>query len=287
VNKTVSIAFERAECVLPVSKIIPQRAVSPEDRQTLKYKMIAQSIKTVGLIEALIVYPKEAGEYLLLDGHFRLEAVKDLGGRDVRCILSTDDEAYTYNKRVNAVSHIAQHFMIQKALENGVPEGRLSAALGIQLKTVRMRRDLLNGICPEVVHLLRNKKVPFGVFGLLRKMKPVRQIEASEHMAAAGAYSVRFANALLAVTKPELLTTPTRKPKGKVTSTADQEVLGIETEHLVRDLKKVEESYGQDVLAFTVCSAFLKKLLDNPRVEGYLSLNHSARLDAMRGAITE
>ena len=36
-------------------------------------------------------------------------------------------------------------------------------------------------------------------------MKPIRQIEAAEQMHAAGTYSVRFAQALLEVTRPELL----------------------------------------------------------------------------------
>ena len=36
-------------------------------------------------------------------------------------------------------------------------------------------------------------------------MKPIRQIEAAEHMVAGGTYTIPFAKALLAVTKPEML----------------------------------------------------------------------------------
>jgi hypothetical protein len=33
--------------------------------------------------------------------HARIEALKDRGKTDVACLISTDDEAFTYNKRVN------------------------------------------------------------------------------------------------------------------------------------------------------------------------------------------
>ena len=283
----VRIAFEKVECTLPISKIIPLRPIALEYRQTAKYKVISSSIKTVGLIEALVVYQKSSDEYLLLDGHSRLDALKELGVGEVRCTLSTDDEGYTYNKKVNHASNIAQHFMILKALENGVAEERLAEVLGLDVKSIRIRRDLLIGICPEAVHLLRNRKVSMGVFTVLRKMKPVRQVEASEHMIAGATYSAAFAKALLAVTKPELLVKPISKARIAVNSTAAQEMLGIETERLVKDLKMIEDSYGRDVLTLTVCSGFIKKLLANSEVGNYLSRNHSDLLEAIKEGIAD
>jgi ParB-like chromosome segregation protein Spo0J len=286
-NETVSISFQKFEFTLPISTIIPQRPIPPEFRRAAKYKMIAKSIKTLGLIEALVVYPQNPGEYLLLDGHCRLEALKDTGAREVRCTLADDDEAYTYNKRVNAISHVGQHFMILRALENGVSEERLSEALGLNVKGIRLRRDLLKGICPEVVHLLRNKKVPMGAFAVLRKMKPVRQIEAAEHMNAGYTFSVAFAEALLSVTPPELLVKPKRKPRISPGSPAAREMLQLETERLFKDLKMIEENYGKDVLTLTVWSAYVKKILANPKLEDYLSRNHSDLNQALKQAIAE
>lgn len=284
-NNSVIIAFEKRECILPVSKIIPQRLLPTEYRMTNKYKLIANTMKSVGLIEALVVYPRCPDEYLLLDGHLRLAALKELGVNEVRCTLSTDDEAYTYNKHVNAISSVGQHFMILKALENGISEERLSKALGLDIKNIRVRRDLLNGICPEVVQLLRNKKIAMGVFAVLRKMKAVRQVEAAEHMISGTTYSVAFATALLSVTKPELLVKPTRKPKIAAGSQAAQEMLGLETQRLVRDLKDVEESYGRDVLTLTVWSAYLQKLLANRQINQHLSSCHSSLLEAIEEVI--
>jgi hypothetical protein len=205
----------------------------------------------------------------------------------VRCTLSTDDEGYTYNKRVNYASHVAQHFMILRALENGVSEERLAEALSVDVKNIQKKRDLLNGICREAIQLLRNRPVAIEVFPILRRMKPVRQVEAAEHMIAGATYSTVFAKALLAVTRPEFLVTPIRRTRVEATSAAAQEMLGKETERLVKDLKAIEDSYGRDVLTLTVCSGYFRKLLANPRVERHLSKNHPDLLDAVRGALSE
>lgn len=110
--------------------------------------------------------------------------------------------------------------MILKALENGVAEERLAEALSVDIRNIRKKRDLLHRICPEAVQLLRNKQVALEVFGVLRKMKPVRQVEAAEHMIAGSTYSTLFAKSLLAVTKPEFLAQSTRRPKVAATSLA-------------------------------------------------------------------
>ena len=79
--------------------------------------------------------------------------------------------------------------MILKALANGVPEKHIADALSVDVANIRQKRDMLNGICPEAVELLRNKQVAIEVFSILRKMKPVRQVEAAEHMLAGAAFS--------------------------------------------------------------------------------------------------
>jgi len=284
---SVHIAFEKAECILPITSIIPQRAISTDYRQSAKYRQIANSIASVGLIEALVVYPRKVDEYLLLDGHSRFDILKSRGVPEARCTFSTDDEAYTYNKKVNHAPAVTQHFMILKALENGVGEKRLAEALGVDVKNLRKKRDLLFGICPEAVELLRNKSVALEVFGVLRKMKPVRQVEAAEHMIAGSTYSTLFAKSLLAVTRPEFLVEPTRRPKVAATSSAAQEMLGKETEQLIRDLKAIEDSYGADVLTLTVCCGYLRRMLANPRIGRHLARNHADLLEALTTTILD
>src|SRR5208283_2347264 len=72
--------------------------------------------------------------------------------------------------------------MILKALKNGVSEERIATALNVNVGSIRKKRDMLDGICPEAIELLRNSHMTADAFAVLRKMKPVRQIEAAEYM---------------------------------------------------------------------------------------------------------
>ena len=40
---------------------------------------------------------------MLLDGHVRLMILKDLGQTSAKCLISTDDEGFTYNHKVKLV----------------------------------------------------------------------------------------------------------------------------------------------------------------------------------------
>jgi hypothetical protein len=163
----------------------------------------------------------------------------------------------------------------------------LAEALGVEIENIRKKRDLLKGVCPEAVHLLRHKQVSIEVFSILRKMKPVRQVEAAEHMIAGASYSTIFAKSLLAVTKPEFLVQPVRRPKIAANSAAAQEMLGRETEQLIREPKAIEDSYGTNILTLTVCSGYLKRMLANTRVERRLAKTHPELLGALKEALSE
>jgi hypothetical protein len=229
----------------------------------------------------LVVYPRAPGEYLLLDGHVRLEILKSLGVTEAKCLLSTDDEAYTYNRHVNQIPPIAQHFMLLGALKNGLTEERIAAAPDVSIDSIRSKREMLNGICPEVVQILLEKHVSIHVFAILKKMKPIRQIEAAEHMVAGGTYTVPFAKALLAVTKPEMLEEPP-SAKLQATSEAARAMLEEQNEFLLRDLKSVEESYGTDALTLTVSRGYLERLMRNPKIERYMERYHLDILQTLR-----
>jgi ParB-like chromosome segregation protein Spo0J len=204
-HDSVKAAFEKQVVLLPLDIILPQKEVTQSHRSGEFYKQLTASLKHVGVIEPLVVYPRGPGDYLLLDGHVRLEILKSIGTKEVKCLLATDDEAYTYNRHVNHIPAVAQHFMLLEALKNGLTEERIAAALDVSLDSIRAKRDLLNGICSEAVQILADKQLSPKVSWILRRMKPIRQIEAAEHMVAGGTFTVPFAKALLAVTKPEML----------------------------------------------------------------------------------
>lgn len=70
------------ECVrVEVANIIPLKSSRPAVKESQKYQQILASIQDVGLVEppAITPVPGRNGYYFLLDGHLRIEALKDLG----------------------------------------------------------------------------------------------------------------------------------------------------------------------------------------------------------------
>jgi ParB-like chromosome segregation protein Spo0J len=153
---------------------------------TRKYKQIVSSINEVGLIEPLSILHPDAmkSEYLLLDGHLRVLALKELGLHEAPCLFAKDDETYTYNHRVNRLSTIQEHYMIRRAIDRGVSKERLARAFNVNLSSINRRINLLEGICPEAITLLQDKQFTPDVTRILRNMKAARQVEAVELMIA-------------------------------------------------------------------------------------------------------
>jgi hypothetical protein len=213
--------------------------------------------------------------FSLLDGHTRLEVLKTLGHTEARCLVSADDEAYTYNKRVNRVATIQEHVMILKAIKNGVSEERIAKVLNVNVSKIRATRDLLEGVCKEAVETLKTRHVSSAVFSILRKMKPMRQIEVAELLVAANNFAFPYAKALLAATPEEMLLDP-EKHKLVEGITAEQVAkMQKEMEGLQKDLKGVEESHGNEVLNLVLARGYLSRLFSNARVARYLGQYHA------------
>lgn len=156
---TVTQGFEGTTIVVSIDRILPTRKLPRDFRQTPKYRSILASVREVGIIDPLAVHPEKGGGsgdglYILLDGHLRLEALKELGGQQAVCLVSTDDEGFTYNKRINRTSPIQERRMILKAIEKGASPERIASALAINVERIRERQRLLDGIAPEVVEML-------------------------------------------------------------------------------------------------------------------------------------
>lgn len=275
--KQVPLAFDPQGMIVPITSILPLKHVKTSIRSSQKYQQVLASIREVGIIEPLIVFPQEGktDSFLLLDGHIRLEVLRQLGETHARCLVATDDETYTYNKRVNRMATIQEHAMILKATRNGVSEERIAKVLKVDVASIRQKRDLLNGICKEAAEILKNKHVSLGVFFFLRKMKPMRQIEVCELLNATANFSVPYAKALFAATHPDMLIEP---DKNKVVQGLTPEQLAKmekEMEGLQRDLKLIEESHGNQVLNLVLARGYLSKLFANARIARYLGQHHA------------
>ena len=275
-GKEVSIGFDRKGVLLPIASILPVKELRPSQKFTEKYLQVLSSVREVGIIEPLIVFPEngKSDQYVLLDGHVRLEVLKQLGETEARCLVSTDDEAYTYNKRVNRMSTIQEHFMILKAIRSGVSEERIAKVLNVDVASIRRKRDLLNGICAEVAELLKHRRVTPGVFSFLRKLKPMRQIEVAELLIATGNFYKPYVKALVAATPPEMLLDPEKHKVVEGLTPEQVTKMEKEMEALQRDLRHVEDSHGNQVLNLVLARGYLGKLLGNARIARYLGQRH-------------
>lgn len=275
-TKSVNFAFEKVGKRLAIADIQPLRLVTEAIKKSPKYARIAASIREVGIIEPPVVATDRSslGKYLLLDGHLRIEALKDAGESEVTCLISTEDEAFTYNKRVSRLAIIQEHKMILKAIERGAPSDRIAKALNIDLNTLRQKTRLLVGICPEAADLLKDKHLSMHSFAVLRDMTPIRQIEAAELMIGMNKYTLSYARSLLAATPQDQLV-QTAKPKVLKGVTPEQiERMERESANLDREFKLAEQSYGTDHLDFVLVKGYLAKLLENAHVVRYLAQKH-------------
>ncbi len=216
---------------------------------------------------------QKGSSFILLDGHLRLEALRALGASNAICIVSTDDEGFTYNRQINRLSPVQEHKMILQAVAKGVSPDRIAKALNVNVDRIRERQRLLQGIAPEAVELLKDRMVSQGVFGILRKMKPIRQIEAAEMMTSANRFTVPYAKMIFAATRQELLVEP-KKSKPLDATPEDIGRMERQMEKLYQDYKLVEDTLGETMLVLVVAKGYVSRLMRNDNVSSYLEINH-------------
>ena len=105
------LGFEETSLCIPISSILPLRAVTDRIKTSVKYAQIAASIAEVGIIEAPVVVRSadDPDNFALLDGHLRLAILRERGETEVICLVAKEDEAYTYNKRISRMAIIQEH----------------------------------------------------------------------------------------------------------------------------------------------------------------------------------
>ena len=275
-NNAVKMAFESDVITVAIDDIQPLKTIKSSIKKSAKYRQVLTSVREVGIIEHLIVYRlrEMPGKYLLLDGHLRLDVLKSLGQKRVSCLLSTDDEGFTYNHKISRLSPIQEHFMLPKAVEKGVSEERIAKALDVNVAQIRKKRNLLNGIDTEAVEMLKDRQISPNALRTISRVVPERQIEMCELMTAAHNYTVPFAKALLAATSDSQLKEPYKKKKLEGLSAEEMARMEKETQGLVADIKLVRESYGKDMLNLVLAAGYLSRMLDNGKVVRFLSTNY-------------
>jgi len=278
-------AFEQRIIAVPLVRILPSRRVEQLMVGSKKYASILSSIKELGVVEPLVVHPKPIIEdgihsYILLDGHLRLEALKALGANEALCLISTDDEGFTYNRQINRLTPIQEHKMIISALKKGIEATRIAKVLGVNVDRVRERENLLKGIAPEAAEMLKVRMVSQDVFRSLRQMKPLRQIETVEMMISANCFTKNYARMVLAASRPEMLVEPKKKTTTEV-SAVDIARMEREMENLHHDYKQVEDTLGETMLVLVVAKGYLMRLLRNENIEAYMTRYYAELLEEL------
>src|SRR6201993_3739815 len=168
----VKMAFERQVVVVPLSDVLPTRRVPDTIKQAMRYKRIVASIAEVGIVEPLVVAQRRenTGPYMLVDGHLRHAALADLGHSEAPCLIADDDEAFTYNKRVNRLATVQEHYMIVKASAGSPKKSSPGPSMSISSGS-RPSGPCSMECVREVAEMLKDKSVDTAIFALLRKMK--------------------------------------------------------------------------------------------------------------------
>jgi len=270
----VKRAFEPDLITVRLQLILPSRQVTHDMLTSVKYAAILASIRELGVVEPLAVHPElvhGAGEeprYLLLDGHLRLAALVQLGAKDALCLLATDDEGFTYNRQINRLTPIQEHKMILEAIRKGTTAERIAEVLSVNVGRIRERQRLLRGIAPEVAEMLKTRMVSQAVFRVLRKMKPMRQIELVEMMMSANCFTGRYAEMVLAATRPEQLVEAKKVSEG--VTAEDIARMEREMEKLYHDYRLVEDTLGETMLVLVVAKGYVSRMLRNQTIAAYL-----------------
>jgi ParB-like chromosome segregation protein Spo0J len=270
------ITFEMRTVQLPLESILPIHQIKDPQKSSRRYKTILASLREIGQVEPLVVHPQKdkPEQYVLLNGHLRHFALQQLGKTSADCLVATDDECYTYNARVNRISPIQEHRMILKAVNNGVSEKRLAAALNVPCRVITASLNLLSGIHEEAVELLKNKSISAPAIRRLKRVNGQRQIEIAELMVAANNYTIGYAKALVLGSKNEQLANPeAAKPRTNM-SAEDRAKMQQELESLESDLKTASENYSENMYNLTCARGYIKKLLENAKITRFFNMHY-------------
>ena len=283
----VALGFQVEPLMVAIDKLLPSRKVPDRLAQSHKFRQIRASIEEIGLIEPLSVTAVNAvsGQHLLLDGHIRLIALRDLGHEAAPCLVAIDDESYTYNNRINRLSSIQEHFMIRRAVERGVSAERLAKVLGVKRNQISRKLGLLEGICPEAIELLQDRHFSVELARMIRKMKPARQVECVELMLSANNLSLPYAEALLIATPEVSLAPDARRTRPAGVTPEQMARMEREMESFLEQYRLAEQSYGEDILNLVLARGYLGKLLENAKVIRYLKQHQQDVLEQLTAIV--
>jgi ParB family chromosome partitioning protein len=265
---------------IPIVKLVPRN----ERTVSAKYiKRIEASLRAVGLIEPLIVFP-QGDNYEILDGCLRYRILLEMGVETVPCLIGHQREAFTGNRMVNQLSASQEMRMLRKSLEE-LDEKTIANALGMSGISHRLNISLMDKLDATVVKAFEASKLNLQCAKELAHVKPERQAEILKLMESCNDYSVTFARGLV-------LKTPVAKRaklNGKRTpwTQADEK-----KNDLLKKLREAEQQqdfysglYRQYTTNLLKLVIFVRTLVANPRIKQFLRENHPQQLEVFEQII--
>jgi ParB/RepB/Spo0J family partition protein len=271
------IGFQMQIIRLLLENILPVRQIDDGHKKANRYEVIMASIKAVGLVEPLVVFPLKGqpGKYTLVNGHMRYHAMKELEWTSADCLIANDDEGFTYNARISRLPAIQEHKMIMKAVKNGANLERIAAALNISPRHVQASMSLLIGICDEAVDLLKDKLISPQALKLIKKVTDERQVDIARMLIEANNYHTGYVEGLVLVTNKDLLVAANLPKKKKGMSAEAIAKMEQEMETLESGMKAITENYKENMFTLQTAQTYIKALLKNTRVAKYLKTKHA------------
>ena len=267
---------------IPLIRLRPLRERKVSKRE---FNRILGSIKAVGLIEPLVVYP-EGDDYVILDGVQRYRALLELGVEVAPCILGPQREAFTGNRMVNRVSPVQEHRMIEKSLEE-VDEASIAAALGITTIGHRLKKALLKRLHPDVAAAFDQGKINRVCAREFTHVRPARQKEILDAMAGYKDYSTAFVRTLVVKTPPHQRDTSRRKnnPWDRSAQRRNDLLKQLADAEQKHDFySRLYKQYTIDLLRMAI---YVRTLINNTRVREYLQARHPAVVAQFEAIIAE
>ncbi|MFO0915275.1 MAG: ParB N-terminal domain-containing protein [Pirellulales bacterium] len=266
---------------VPIVKLVP-RTVRSVDKKHLK--RIEASLRAVGLIEPLVVYP-QGDSYEILDGCLRYQILLEMGVETVPCLIGHEREGFTGNRMVNQLSSSQEMRMLRKSLEE-LDEKTIASAFGMAGIGHRLNVGLLKKLDPAVAKALEANKLNVQCAKELALVKPERQVEILHLMETCNDYSVTFARGLV-------LKTPVSKRAKTTASRNPWSQADARKSELLKKLREAEQQqdfysglYRQYTTNLLKLVIYVRALLANGRVKQYLQEHHPREVSNFEHIIT-
>ncbi len=259
---------------------LPIVALVPRTKRTVDKKYVRRieaSIRAVGLLEPLVVYPVDDG-YEILDGCLRYAILLEMGVETVPCLIGAEREAFTGNRMVNRLSAAQEMKMLRKSLEE-LDEKTIAHALGMTEIRHRLNKGLLKKLHPTIVKAFESETISKSAATELTHVKPERQVEILKLMESCNDHSAIFAKSMVLKTpaSKRVATTSVKTPWTR----ADEK-----KSNLLKRLKEAEQEqdfysglYRQYTTNLLKLVIYARGLISNERVDIYLRENYPETLD--------